>query len=325
MSDQGDTRGNAPAANQSAAPAEDAYKSAVDLASLDAEAEAEAKKAEAEAGKNDDDTTKSSDTDEDADDATEADGDADEDEDQDDGDEDADEGDDEDKPRKRSRSQRYQTQIQRLQEENARLRGRASGSLTDAQVDSKVQELIGAPPQETDYPDYLAWERAATAYELDKRQVSREVKAYAAQAKVQIDTNNVERAERHRERVDDFRERGTTKEEKAANAADFDKVMAAANGLKASPTVEDLVLDSRRSGHLVYYFAKNPDRLEAINRMTERDAAREIGRIEARLSLPKPKTKTSAPNPPKGLPRGGAAVASQDADLDSYLTRTYGR
>ena len=43
------------------------------------------------------------------------------------------------------------------------------------------------------------------------------------------------------------------------------------------------------------------------------DAAREIGRLEARVSLPNPKTKTSAP-PPLKTPTGGA---SPPADLTS--------
>lgn len=317
MTTRDDNPGNAPAAKSE--PAGDAYKSAVDLSDLETEqpskedGESDEDDEEAKTGTKDGDESEESDEDEaddDADDSEEDDGDDAEDE---------DDEEDKDKPRRRSRAQRYRDQNARLQEENARLRGRVSGSLTDAQIEAKVKEVIGEPPQEKDFPDYLAWERAATAYELDKRQETRNVKNEAGRAQEAIQARNAERADRHKERVENFRNRSGKESSK-----DFDAVMAQAKDLKASPTVEDLVLDSKKSGHLVYFFAKNPDRLNALNRMSEREAAREIGRIEARLSLPKPKTKSSAPPPPRSKPQGGAAPASQEAELNSYLKRQYG-
>lgn len=313
MTTRDDNPGNAPAAKSELAG--DAYKSAVDLSDLETE---QPSKEDGESDEDDDETKTGTEDGEEAeasdeDEADDADGE------EEDGDDAEDEDDDEDKPRKRSRAQRYRDQNARLQEENARLRGRVSGSLTDAQIEAKVKEVIGEPPQEKDFPDYLAWERAATAYELDKRQETRNVKNEAGRAQEAIQVRNAERADRHKERVENFRNRSGKE-----SAKDFDTVMASAKELKASPTVEDLVLDSKKSGHLVYFFAKNPDRLNALNRMSEREAAREIGRIEARLSLPKPKTKSSAPPPPRSKPQGGAAPASQEAELNSYLKRQYG-
>jgi hypothetical protein len=90
-----------------------------------------------------------------------------------------------------------------------------------------------------------------------------------------------------------------------------------------APVVEHLILDSDKSAHLVYHLAKNPERLAKLNAMNEREAAREVGRLESRLSLPNSRTQTRAPTP-KTPPRGGSAPASQHRDLDSYLRRTYG-
>jgi hypothetical protein len=309
-----DDQGHEPAAD-SGAPADDAYKSAVDLSDL------EQPDKEGKAG--DDGKAKSKDNDDDAgasdeDETDDVDGEEGKDGDDDAGDEDGDEDEDE-QPRKKSRAQRYRERAERLELENAQLRGRISGSLTETEVSAKVAAKIGEPPKEADYPnDYLAWERAATAYELDKRQVTREVKAEAGRAAEVVEARNAERVDRHKERSLDFRNRDGGK-----FAADFDDVMSKAKDVKVSPVVEDLVLDSRKSAHLVYFFAKNPDRVAAINRMSERDAAREIGRIEARLTLPKPKTQTSAPKP-SGRPGAGAAPKSQDAELDAYINKKYG-
>jgi hypothetical protein len=66
-----------------------------------------------------------------------------------------------------------------------------------------------------------------------------------------------------------------------------------------------------------------------MNAMGEREAAREIGRLENRIqsSLSPPKTKTSARTPALPL-KGGAAAKSaatdSTADLDRWLKKTYG-
>jgi len=99
--------------------------------------------------------------------------------------------------------------------------------------------------------------------------------------------------------------------------------MAKAQKLMVAPVVEELILESPKSAHLQYFFARNPQRLEKLNKMSERNAAKEIAHIEARLSLPQPKTKTAAP-PPSRAPKGGAAPASQEADLNAWLKKKYG-
>ncbi len=314
----GDAPSDAHAPADAGAQADDAYKSAVDLSDLQAELDKTASKDEG-----DEDDQKHSTGDDAGDSSSEEETDEKADDESDDEDSD-DESDDGEKPPKRNRSQRYRDQIARLQEENLRLSGRTGGDLSADQLEARVKAVIGDPPKESDFANYLDFDRAATAYELDKRQATREVKAKAADEAVARGARDVERVERHRERINDFKNRGTTKEEKAANAADYDKVMADAKGSKVAPHVEDLILDSDRGGHLAYYFAKNPERLASINRMTERDAAREIGRIESRLAVPKPKTQSSAPKPP-ARPKGGAAPTSQEAELDAYITRRYGK
>jgi hypothetical protein len=225
------------------------------------------------------------------------------------------------KPKKSTRADRYKVQRERLirlEAENAQLRSRAGGSLSTAQLNEHVESVIGAEPQEKDFESYLDYEREKTAWLLDKRQVMRETVKGIKQGQQERARQMQENVERHQERVEEFRTRNGDESVK-----DFDSVMAKAKDMLVSPTVEELILESDKSAHLQYFFARNPQRLEKINRMDDRTAAREIGHIEARLSLPQAKTKSAAP-PPKRSPKGGVGSTSPEAELDSWLTKKYG-
>lgn len=215
------------------------------------------------------------------------------------------------KPKKLSGSERWKRRAAAAEAELAALRA----ARPQQDVASEVEKIIGKPPREEDFKgDFLAFERAQTVYELDRRQATREVNSRATQHEARAAELRREAAEAHQERVEEFR----------TKAADFDQVLKGASDLKASPVVEDLILDSDKSAHLVYFLAKHPDRLHALNGMSERQAAREIGRIESRLSLPQPKTQSAAPKPVVPL-KGGAAPPSVDREIESYLSKTYGK
>lgn len=221
---------------------------------------------------------------------------------------------DEDKPaRKRSGSQRLQRRLAAAEAEIAALRSRVApdGSVSRQAVEAE----IGPPPREQDFHgDLAAYDRAMTVYEIEARQTVRDMKAKAQSAQTARAEALREAAEEHMERCEAF----------AREVPDFKATLEKNAHLKASPIIETLVLESEQSPHLLYFLAKNPDRLEKLNRMSERDAAREVGRIESSLSRPKPKTETKAPTP-KQPPKGGATPRSPDSDLNAWLTKTYGK
>ena len=290
----------------------------VDLSDLQAEMDAKASAANEEeifddianAGKPKDDAESDEDEAEEADAGEES----------DEGDDEEGEDDDsEEQPQKRKpRHQRYRDQLARLEQENAQLRSRVGGSLSRAQLDQHVEKIIGPEPQESDFTTFLEYEHEHIAWLGDKRRETRTVIEGMKAAEKERADRMVENVERHQERVEEFKNRNGELSQK-----DFDAVMAKAKDLRVAPPVEELILESPNSAHLQYFFARNPQRLDKINRMSERDAAREIGHIEARLSLPKPKTKSAAPPPPRA-PKGGAAPASQEAELNNWLKRKYG-
>ena len=220
--------------------------------------------------------------------------------------------------KKRSRADRYRDQIARLEQENATLRSRQGGSLSQKEIAERVNQAIGPEPQEKDFDNFVDYDREKTAWILERRQATRQIEAALKAGEQERNQRKAENVDAHRERVELFRTRNGDE-----SAKDFDAVMAKAKDLPVSPVVEDLILESGKSAHLQYFFARNPQRLDKINRMSERQAAREIGQIEARLSLPQPKTKSAAP-PPSTPPRGGAAPASQEAELNAWLKKSYG-
>ncbi len=219
----------------------------------------------------------------------------------------------EEQPKKRlSGSERLKRRLAAAEAELQNLRSRSG----DGEISKEaVEKLIGPPPKEEDFKgDFLAYERALTVYEMRKANAADRVREQSVQAKTARQTALREAAEAHAERIEEFR----------SKVKDFDATLKAASNLKAAPHVEEMILDSDKSAHLVYHLAKNPDRLARLNEMSERDAAREIGRIESRLTLPQPKKQTEAPPPAKSL-KGGAAPSSPEAELGAWLTQKYGK
>lgn len=229
----------------------------------------------------------------------------------------AEDGEEEEKPKKRrSGVDRLKRERDALRAENEILRSRTPAVDDSAAIDALVRKQIGDPPKEEDYQgDWFAYERAQTAYETDRRITTREVKGKATQAATQS-------AERLSELVDDFNDRVA---DVAKAIPDFSEVVGKTTDKThpVSDVVMGLILESEKGPLLQYHFAKNPADLRRINGLSPLSAAREVGKIEARLSLAKPAIATRAP-PPVTAPKGGAAPSSQEARMEAYLKKQYG-
>jgi hypothetical protein len=231
-------------------------------------------------------------------------------------DEDDDEGDD-DAPKGTKRLERYRQQAARLKAENEALRSRDGGGVPSDQaqlqraLEYAVLQKIGDPPRQEDFGnDYVAFANAKLAYEIDARQVSREVRRdFATAIKTEQDRVSGQVAE-HKERVQRLRSR----------VKDFDEVMARAT-LPVMPHVERLLLASKKSDRLTYVLGKNQAKLAQLNRSSPEEAAREIGRLEGRLSLPPTKSKTQARKPITPLRGSGASPPSGLAAVNAWAKK----
>jgi hypothetical protein len=207
---------------------------------------------------------------------------------------DEDQEDEQPKRKRRSGLEKLRRQNERLEAELSTLRSQPTADSSD--LEAAVRAKIGNPPKEDEFNgDYLAFERAMTAYETDKRLTTREVKS-AHESRVQ------QSVARQQEAIDDYNDR---MEEAAKAIPDLKTTIAKAN-VPVSDTVASLIIESEKGPLLAHHLAKNPSLAADLNRMPPLKAALEIGRLETRLSLPKPNGATKAPSP-TNPPKGGAA------------------
>lgn len=175
-----------------------------------------------------------------------------------------------------------------------------------------------APKEEDFNGDWFAYQRALTAFEAGES-------ARKAAADILKSSEERSRTERAAKEANDRRDAHLDRVEKAREViADFDAVMEGMKEVQVRDATIHEIMSSDKSELIAYHFATNPNDLHAFDAMTPREQAREIGRLEATLKMPEPKKATSAP-PPLSRPKGGATPRDQNADLNAWLDKRYGK
>ena len=223
----------------------------------------------------------------------------------------------EEPPKKLSGAQRMKIREQRLLAELT-AREREIEELRQAAPAARASDSEEKPPREEDFNgDWFAFQRALTAYDAGR----------AASEAIAKQFQTREQSERTKQQAEIARERDVAHLERVEDAreviADFDKVMEGMKGVNVRDELIAEIKSSENSAVIAYHLAKNPDKLNALNSMSGRELAREMGRLEATVRLPEAKKQTTAPAPLSTV-KGGAAPRSQEADLEAYLKRTYG-
>lgn len=218
-------------------------------------------------------------------------------------------GADDDKPKKLSGSRREKLRNEVLRRENAALMERLE-QIERAQKES--QAGADKEPQEADFNgDIFAYERAINAY--NTRKIIREENSLADQRRSEAQRNDTWRdaVVAHEERVEEARD----------SITDYDQILASSR-TPVNPEVGREIIASDKSALLSYYLAKNPDKLQALNGMTGKELAREIGRLEGAVRMPASNRKTNAPSPIQPL-KGGAAPAfdPSKSSMEDYIAK----
>lgn len=214
-----------------------------------------------------------------------------------------------DQPKKLTRNQRLQRKAARL----ATLVAEQQAKIAELEKRSASDDA----PKEADYNgDYTAYQTDLAAYKAAQKIGSKLDEQAKAQASDKIREAKAEAAE-------DFLERAN---ELKAKIPDFDETFEkfATSGGKFSEHVIEELHDSDKGPQLAYHIAKNPQLAATLNQMSPRDVAREIGRLEATVSLPQPRKQTQAP-PPITPPSGGATpgkdihALAKSNDMAAYI------
>jgi hypothetical protein len=206
----------------------------------------------------------------------------------------------------------------------ARLKARHQATIAELerlktqQAQAAQEPKAEAAPKVEDFNgDYLAFERAAVAFEA--RQAIRDELGKAREQDAQI-----RQAQSQHEVLDDFFERWSDLEQKTPDAKQ------AVDGLFAqigplNNTLRDLIAEADNGELILYHLAKNPGLGRQLNGLGPIDAAKQIGALEVKMSVPKAKKETSAP-PPIKAPSGGATppsdifrLAAKSDDISDYV------
>lgn len=215
----------------------------------------------------------------------------------------------EEKSKSKARRERREAADRRAREEAEQ----ASAKLREAEERLKRIEAAAngkKQPKEADYDDPLVYASARALWLA--RQEDRADEAADVRTEIEV-------ARRAREQVEQMRTQERVKEfteaipEARTRYADFDQVIAVAQRADVvSPDLSLMILESDAPHDLAYHLGKNPEEARRLSAMHPVAAARELGRIEARLSSPKPKSTTSAPDPI--TPVRGTASGTRNPD-----------
>jgi hypothetical protein len=102
----------------------------------------------------------------------------------------------------------------------------------------------------------------------------------------------------------------------AANPGYLDRIAEMTSAIQLHPDILAVIAGSEHGPAVADHLASHLDVADRVSRMSPVAAAAELGRIEARLSTPKPKPVTQAPAPVPTL--SGSSVVSKDLASLSY-------
>lgn len=99
---------------------------------------------------------------------------------------------------------------------------------------------------------------------------------------------------------------------------DFDAVFT--DKVPVSGAMAELIMEADNPAQIAYWLGKNPSEALRIYHMSPVEAAREMGRLDVRLSAPKPRTVSSAPKPVPTVSGKAhqAGKAPEDMSYDEY-------
>lgn len=204
----------------------------------------------------------------------------------------------EDKPKKG-----FQKRINQLTRNVRELERALENERSVRQQASEVKETKGEPKLE-DYDDWGKYAKDVAKWEVN-------------QVKTELTKTNSEEVNRVLEMKaqDDFKERLDDFGEKHE---DFQELIEEIGPLIRGAALETLI-DSKHGPEIIYHLAKNPEEAEKLSKLSPLAAAREIGRIEERLSTKTVKKTTSAPAPVKTVTGGSATSSLENMDMKAFM------
>jgi hypothetical protein len=186
------------------------------------------------------------------------------------------------------------------------LRG-AGESKTETKVETK-QTSEGKPNPET-FETHAEYVEALTDWKIDQKNKE----AAQKMEKSKFESEQEKLVKSYTEKAKSFFEK----------TADFADVLAEVDDIPLSPTLQDIILSSENGPELAYELAKNREEFARVCKLSPLAAAREMGKLEARLASKqsagtteiKKTTKAPAPIKPVGSKGGTIEKDINDPNL----------
>lgn len=203
-----------------------------------------------------------------------------------------DEGDEPEAKEKLTRHQRRKAQMEQL---------RADKQAAEAKLNEKRERLAKAeeaaqgltPPKEADFQDYQEYLVALggwTARQEWGKQSAAEIQREADEAQQQIEKIHQQSAAEARQNWADQADEGRR------IYKDFDAVVSAPD-LPITDSMAAIIAASDVGADVAYYLGTNKAYAQQVSRMSPIEQAVALGRLEATVSKPKPRTQSQAPDP----------------------------
>ena len=193
----------------------------------------------------------------------------------------------------RNRAQREAKKARRLKEREELEQLRAQRAALKA---AKTEE-----PNESDFDDYEDYRLAKAIHSHSSAQTASQEKQLTAKETELEGQLKAQKAA----------EFGQQMEQARGRYQDFDAVVFNPNA-PISPDVANIISESEVGADLAYFLGSNPETAREISSLSPIEAARHLGRIEATLTAPQPKTETTAPKPI--APVSGGMSAGKDPE-----------
>lgn len=209
--------------------------------------------------------------------------------------------------RSKERRDQRKAEMARLRASEAEAQGRlASEQARLERIKAAAEKL--PEPKESDFQSYDEYRDARAAWASVKALDGRA--SADIEAEIEQRRQAVEAAKKAR-----LSEQAQSWNEHVAEArgkySDFDAVVFA-DSVPITERVASAIMGTEAPADVAYRIAQNPAQARELSAMSDLELGREIGRIEASLSRPRPKTETSAP--PPITPVKPAGSPTRDAD-----------
>jgi len=198
------------------------------------------------------------------------------------------------------------SELRELREQNKQLAAKVDTGVASPKVDEP--KAAEGKPESKDFDTYEEYIDKLSDWKLDQKERARAEEYQKRQQQEQQRTaaeSWQKREETLREKHDDYDE--ALESLKIPNTA-------------ALADIREFLGESENGPELLYHLAKNPDEAKRIVELSPRRAIAELGKLEATISAPKPKTKTvsNTPAPPQTVVTKSTPAVKPLNQVDDY-------